>query len=209
MEYVPVPSVSQVEMRYSLQNIPCENTLYFRAKPPATTVDQLPLAEALKNWWGTFIFPLMVVNAVLREVYVTDLTTQTGEAVSYTEGLPLTGEIALEPMPNNVAACISFRTAQRGRSFRGRNYLMGLSVDQVLGNNLLEGVAEDYVGAYMQLPTVAAAVGCDWVVVSRYSGSTIVDGKRKPTPRAVGVSTPVTAALFVDLTVDTQRGRLR
>jgi hypothetical protein len=50
--------------------------------------------------------------------------------------------------------------------------------------------------------------GFTWCVVSRFSGHTIVNGEKVPTPRAAGVITPVTTAAWADDVVDNQRRRL-
>lgn len=208
MAYVPVENTAMVELRYLLNGEPVENTLYFHGETAFDTTSLNALGLAIRDWWVTDVFPIQSVHASLREVFVTDLTTATSGAVSVTAGLPSSGALTGESMPNNVAPCISFKTAQRGRSFRGRNYLIGFSVDQVSDNDVAPTVITDYTEAYNNLLAVAGALDLTWVVVSRFSGFTLVDGKKVPTPRAAGLSTPVVNALFTDTTVDSQRGRL-
>jgi len=208
MAYVPVENTAMVEMRYTLAGEPTENTLYFQAATPYDVSSLTALGLAIRDWWVTDIFALQSIACALREVFVTDLTTDSSPAVSVTAGLPSNGSVGGEVMPNNVAPCISFKTANRGRSFRGRNYLMGFGVDQIGQNEVAAGVADDYTTAYNNLIAVAGALDLVWVVVSRFSGFTIVDGKKVPTPRVAGIATPIVNAVFTDLTVDSQRNRL-
>jgi hypothetical protein len=197
-----------VELRYLYDNEPCENTLYFH-KVGAWTVEELDsLGTAINAWWFTNIQPLISVHASLTEIFITDLTTPTSAAVGNSFGLPAPGDVAGEAMSNNVAPCISFRTANRGRSFRGRNYLLGISVDSVSGNEIIGGFITAMIAAYNALFALATSEGVEWVVVSRYSGVELVDGKKKPIPREEGISTPIVSVLFTDNTVDSQRGRL-
>jgi len=208
MAYVPVENTVEVEMRYLLDDEPAENTLYFHKPAGWIASTMITLGASLKDWWETFMQPAQSVHAQLREIYITDLTSPTATAISYTTGLPLPGALAGEAMPNNIAPCISFRTAQRGRSYRGRNYLLGLNIDQVSGNNIVGAYQTAILAAYSELITLAGDATATWCVVSRYSGVVVVDGKRKPVPRETGISTPINSVLFVDTTVDSQRGRL-
>ena len=208
MAYVPVLNTAMVEIRYIYQGEPCENTLYFEGAAAFDVPSLTALGIAIRDWWVTDIFPVQSVHASLREVFVTDLTTDSSPAVSVTAGLPSAGAITGEAMANNVAPCISFKTANRGRSFRGRNYLLGIGVDQVSGNDLIPTIVTAYTDAYNGLIPIAGALDLTWVVVSRFSGFTVVDGKKVPTPRAAGLATPIINALFTDTTVDSQRNRL-
>lgn len=208
MPFVPVENTALVEMRYTYQGEPVENTLYFLSEIAFDVAALNALGLACRDWWTTFLFPLQSVHVSLREVFVTDLTSDISPAVSITAGLPSAGSIAGEAMSNNVAPCISFKTANRGRSFRGRNYLVGINIDQVSGNAIVGTYATAMTSAYEELFSIAGALDLTWVVVSRFSGFTIVDGKKVPTPRAAGLATPIVSVLFTDLTVDSQRRRL-
>jgi hypothetical protein len=135
----------------------------------------------------------------LNEVYTTDLTTQTGPTDTLAYVTPIPGERAHESLPNNVALTVSFRTAARGRSARGRNYIAGLSDDQVLHNTVDASVASGLAAAYNDIPARLEGLGYGWVVVSKKSGGV---------PRVAGLARPVTTAIVVDRTVDSQRRRL-
>lgn len=199
MASVPVPNCALAEMRYSLDGQDVENTLWFRFQADIVPSDLEDLGTALLSWWEANLRPLQPTALTLREVYMTDQTTPNGP--SFTQ-LPLganTGERAEAILPSNVSLAVSFRTNFRGRGFRGRNYVLGLTENMVTANQVAPTVVADYAIAYAQLPTFLEPLSITHVVASRYLGNA---------PRPVGVSTPVTAYLCVDGTVDSQRRRL-
>lgn len=208
MPYVPVANTVMVEIIYQWDAQTVENTLYFEMGD-APDVGQInDLLENVAGWWTNSLADQICNTIEMVEVRGTDLTTQTGPVASFVTGLPLLGGNPGEPLPANCAACVSFKTNVRGRAFRGRNYVPGLPSDEVASNHLSSGWMSATLGAYNDLPASVALSGFTHVVVSRYSGSTIVDGKKVPTPRAAGITTPVTAYSFADDVVDSQRGRL-
>jgi hypothetical protein len=206
MPFVPVPDTVLAEIRMQQDSQKIENTLYFKGTsldvPTATT-----LATALIDWWTANIAPKTHVSLILSSVVITDLSSATGFQVGVapttsTHGL-ITGS---DEMPNNVVATISFRTGSRGRSFRGRNYIAGLTNGQITANTLTSTAITDFLDAYNALLAVATAQDVVWVVASRFSGVDPVT--HKPIPRTTGITTEITNVLFADDTVDSQRRRL-
>jgi hypothetical protein len=120
--------------------------------------------------------------------------------------VPAFGDLNDAPLPNNVTLTVSFRTANRGRSFRGRNYVVGLGETQVAGNTVAPSVITAFDGIYSQLLASPVAAIATWVVVSRFSGVDPVT--KEPIPRVTGIATPITSVTVVDNVVDSQRRRL-
>lgn len=195
-------------MRYQYDSQRLENTLYFLSPSPITIGMLVTLGGVLNDWWQANWQPLVATEVELTEIFLADLTSETGSIYSFVAGLPLGGTVGAEAMPANVAPCISFRTGVRGRSFRGRNYLIGIDVDNVASNHIAADYLTDAIDAYNALATAVAAEDWQHAVVSRYSGYTVVDGKKVPTPRVAGLATPVLSYAFTDDVVDSQRGRL-
>jgi len=205
MPFVPVPNTVLAEIRMTLDDQQVENTLYFERAGGWTEGTMVDLADELQLWW-TNVYSTQCVTAVqLREVQVTDLTSATAGQVAVAPAITALGDLNQEPMPNAVSFTVSFRTALRGRSFRGRNYVVGLGIEQVTGNNVNPAVITSFIANYDNLLLLASSQGCTWVVVSRFSG--IDPDTKKPIPRVTGVTTPVTSVTVVDSTVDTQRRR--
>lgn len=206
MPFVPVLNTVMVEIRMLWDAQRVENTLYFQSGSPPEPGAMATLGNNIIAWWLENIAPLTYNGVVVREVVVTDLTTAIGPQVTQVPLTPLLGLVADESVPNNVSLAVSFRTANRGRSFRGRNYFVGLTDGFVSHNNVISTFADDVVAAYDLLDGPPFAPTWTWSVVSRYFGVDPVTGV--PVPRAAGVITPITTVLITDLTVDTQRRRL-
>ena len=208
MAYVPVLNTAMCELRQQLDGEEVENTTYWTTTGAWTIGGLQALANFMADWWTDTLSQFLSSGIKLNECFVTDLTSNTAPVASYTTGLPAFGIIGQESEPNNVAACLSIRTANRGRSMRGRNYIAGIPSGSVTQNTLSGDWMASVHSAYVDLLSSALTNDFTMVVVSRYSGYTIVGGKKKPTPRAAGVITPVTNFSWTDDTVDSLRTRL-
>jgi len=205
MAFVPVPDTVLVELRYDYLLQKVENTLWFTGDSAPDPTSMAALGGEIIDWWVGGLAPISNSGVQLREVVVTDMSSATGPQVTVTTSLPQYGEVTEEPLPSGNTLAVSFRTVNRGRSFRGRNYFVGLSRTQIDGNVVLVGFAGGLVTAYESLQAAATVAGYTWVIASRFSG---VDGDGDPIPRAEGITTPVTTVLIADMRVDSQRRRL-
>jgi hypothetical protein len=182
-----------------------ENTLWFEKGTTPAVPDMTTLANALLDWWRVSYAPLVSVGLQLREVVVTSQDSSTAPQVTLVPPIVSLGLKNDEIMPNNVTLVVSFRTDLRGRSFRGRNYVTGLTVSSLTGNLIVASDVDAWIGAYNEINTVLGDTVYTWVVCSRFSG---VDAAGHPIPRAAGVTTPITAVTIVDNVADSQRRRL-
>lgn len=207
MAFVPVANTVEVELRMLLDLQKIENTLYFTHATTFNISDLEVLSLDVVSWWTTRVAPIVPIDLTLVEVVVTDLTSATSPQWTTAPVPPVPGVLTSAVLPNNVSLAVSFRTANRGRSFRGRNYIPCLHEGQVEGNTVSTPVVQDWLEVYNAIPTDIAgpATSWTWCVVSRFSG-TDTDGK--PLPRTAGVVTPITGAVVVDPTVDSMRRRL-
>jgi hypothetical protein len=203
MVYIPAPSVAQVEIRGTLDTQPVENVLYFLYKaPPVTPANVATLAMQVGQWWITNALPWLPVTYLFREIYATDLSTATSSASTWpAENNPGTRNPAGGVLPNSNTLCISFRTNQRGRSARGRNYWPGLSRSDVTNNSATLTLQQGIVGVYEALLTLVGddTINWYWVVLSRFTNGA---------PRPQGLTNTITSVLIVDSTIDSQRRRL-
>lgn len=200
MAFIPVPDTVSVEVRMLMDQQKIENTLAFRLVGGWDLTSAAALGADLLLWW-TNDYRVQISNEVsLREIFITDLSSATGFTHSQPAPAPNpTGSQNLPSSPNNVALCLSFRTVNRGRSYRGRNYISGIPRDNVTSNDVSPGAVGGLLAAYNALFTLASSNGADWVVVSRYANKL---------PRVTGVATNITSVVVVDPTVDSQRRRL-
>jgi hypothetical protein len=206
MPFVPVAETVLAEIRMTLDSQEIENTLYFGLGATPAVGAMVTLTNDLFDWWTGNIAPQMSDQVQLREIVLTSLETATGPQVSFSPPTAETGALSSPVLPSNVAITVSFRTALRGRSFRGRNYFPGLTDSQVSGNTVSSVSVLAIRDAYAALLASPVADDGQWVAVSRFSGVDPVTGL--PIPRVAGVATPITSVVVVDATVDSQRRRL-
>jgi hypothetical protein len=210
MPFVPVPNVALIEAVYTQDAQVMENTMYFQHTGTPTLADLQALADAVNVAIRGSLLPLLSTTIQLLRVVGTLLDVAEGLQVFSTDSLPAAGADNSAPIPSDVSFAISFKTAQRGRSFRGRNYMLGLHRD-ALGtsiNTITTAFSNAATAAYDDIAAAGADFGWEMGVVSRFSGFTIVDGKKVPTPRTTGIFTPITSITVSDNTVDNQRRRL-
>src|SRR4029453_73176 len=156
-----------------------------------TEANMTTLAAELAEWWGANYAPAISDDVTLQAVRCTDLSSQEGPSIEYTATLPIPGENTSQSVPNNCSLCISFRTAARGRSARGRNYIVGLSENQTTNSSVDAGVPDFFTDAYSLLIGAGTFVaGYQWCVLSRYFNNA---------PRASGIGRPVTGVRVTDM----------
>lgn len=200
MAFVPVNNVACFAIRYTWQNAPATNTLYWYCDDDWNPTKLQQGCFDLATWWATSIAPLVTNTCQIREIYAYDLTTATSSSYTYVPVTAIDGERSSPSMPNNVTTAISLRTAKRGRAYRGRNYIVGLCEDQVVGNFVVESTTAGYLEAYDELlSTVMTVDNTIWCVPHRYVGKT---------PLVGGTWEAIIAATFVDSRIDTQKRRL-
>ena len=201
MEYIPVPNCAQLEFIYDWGGQRCMNVLHYVKETPWNAASLLELCQETGALW-TATFPTRLpATLLLVTIKATDLASETGPVVNHQAGLPIAGSSVSPSLPNNVALVITKRTAQRGRSFRGRIFHPGLTEAAVVGNQVPPASVTDLVNIWSSLLTIDLPISLEdavMVVVSRFA-----EGQ----PRVTGVTTFVTN-LTSDGTVDSQRRRL-
>ena len=200
MEFVPAPGVLMMEMRYEWNSIPCENCLYFNYGDSFGVADFNLLADRLVDNWDTNVKAHVAATCFLREVFGTDLTSDT--APTYT--LPLVpahqGGSLSPSSPGSITKAYYFRTAGRGRSSRGRNYLIGAVEDVVAGNFITTDWIGYFDNFYNQVDADADDIGTQWCVVSRVHNGL---------PRETALVQRITAWGVANTKVNTMKGRLK
>lgn len=199
MVFVPATNVIQCNIRADYLNEQVENVLHFRIgqAPTAALVDFV--AQNVRASWATNMLPNLAGDYIFREVYATDQSTQNGPVATVPQSPPASGQFPGPSLPGSVALCLTHRTPNRGRSFRGRTYICGLTEGQVVGNTVGQSAASGILGGFLTVIANLAAINATFVIVSRVSNGA---------PRAAAVVTEVTDTLLRDNSVDSQRRRL-
>lgn len=198
MAFVPFNNVAKVELFYRQDSQNLENVLHFET---ATTPDSsllTDLANDVISWWDTVMQPLVANTVSLVGVKATSLESDIAPAVESVTGLPLVGTVSGGSPPNNVTLVVKLLTENRGRSYRGRVYHVGLALSQISGNVISSTPRTALLAAYGALMVPAGFHSSTLVVASR-----VEDGVE----RAEGVATPVTG-MAINTVLDSQRRRL-
>lgn len=183
-----------------------ENTLFVQNNVAWEAVDLEELCNQVIIWWTENYGPQVSDLVSLREVVATDLTAETGAQIAVDGGGVIGGQIG-GALPGSCSLAVSFRTALRGRSFRGRNYVVGVPIEQMADTAAVQSTwAAAWIAAYEEFQTTISTGGWEWVIASRFEGVDPDTGK--PIPREAGVMTPVVTITVVDFVIDSQRRRL-
>jgi hypothetical protein len=199
-DYIPVNDTVSAELRYTWDGQHVENVIHFTKSGGWSEEDRQTLGAALVDWYAAELNHRVSEDVTLNELFITNLETEDGETTTITDGLPITGAVAVRSCSNNDSLCASLRSANRGRSARGRFYAVGLRQDQLVNNTWDAEYAEQYRANIEALTTDDYVPdGMDLVIVSRQHNNA---------PRVAGVTYQVLAVVIVDLIVDSQRRRL-
>jgi hypothetical protein len=197
MAFQPAPSILQTTLEGRMDNQLTINDLFWFSSGAITASSVNSLLTNLFNWLNTSLSPLLSRDMAYTRIRAVDLGSATGLAQE--TPAPFAGGVDVEAAPNNVAACVSLRTAQRGRSGRGRNFIPGIPNSVITLNTLDPTFVTDLVNAYAILPGAGGfTAGWELVVLSRVTGGV---------PRTVGIGIPVTDVTMVGNSVRSMRSR--
>jgi hypothetical protein len=155
------------------------------------------LAADVITAWADHIQDLQVPQVTGLTVAAVDLTSASGSGIEIPNTLH--GNGSNSPLPTNVTVSTKWITGFTGRSFRGRTYFIGLSGEQIAGNDLTLGAAGDIESSWNAFFDQLTAAGHTMVVVSYRAGGV---------PRTTAVATPIIGAVLADNHLDSQRRRL-
>jgi len=198
--FIPAPNVAEVVVGCEVNSqdvFTVHNFLY----PSAITIGDLTdLGVMVANSWGEYLAPLLSTAIHLLFVKCTDLTTVSAPAVEFFPTANNFGEVGANPLSNNSALVVSWQTANRGKSYRGRTYQGGIPVTAAGNAIVVTGTFQMALATAMQnfMDAIEVGQGVTQVIVSRQTANA---------PRTTAVSTPVTT-LSINLALDGMRSRL-
>lgn len=207
MPALVVPSAVQVRLHWTLNGVDCYNVL------GGSVAGGFAASQAIANTLGTAILgrfttsglaALCATTTSLISVGLRDIrTANQPEFVSVAAAVPGSG--AGNPVPNQLAAVVTLRTALAGRSYRGRAYFGGFIVgENTAAGAIVAGLNTALVAFVTNIQTDLAASAITLGVISRpFAG----DAGPPVHPARAGVVTPVTGIIARDTKWDTQRRR--
>jgi hypothetical protein len=211
MPFVPVTNVAHIQLIGATDGQETVNDLYFvSTAPPITALSLSALTGTLGTWYASNIAPLLSASWIYGHARGRDLTSALSFVATRTDLGGTAGGVSGEQAPSNVAANVTFGTGLAGRNNHGSNRVPAIANSLVDTNTLDTDWLLSVLDAYFMLvaPSGTLPGGWTWVVPSRYSGFTIVDGKKVPTPRDPAVFHEVFDVYFTDNIVDSQKTRL-
>lgn len=199
MPFIPTINCAKVSLKQKLFNQDVINTLWFswQGAEELTIYDLEILNTAIYSWWDLHLKLAVSSDLTLVEITSTDQSSDIAPSVPFSF-TPLPGDLVGASCPSNVCITVSFRTAERGRSARGRNYISGLRELDVAANVVANSVLDELETSYGNLIDNPPD-NWTWVVVSHTN-----DGVN----RAFGLKQVIIDAICVDSHVDSQRRRL-
>ena len=199
MAFQPVPSGVQVKLIGQLGDQPCINVFNVDVGHEVTEVDVENVAEAVGDWFQTEILPHIADDYSHIKTVGTDLEHNPPVQHEIVYGSPVQGEITSGGMPANSALVTSFRTANIGRSYRGRSYLGGLPIDSQVSVDAMDtAYAAVIADGYVTLIDTLHSFGYALAVLSRVAGGV---------ERVFGLLTEI-ITIITNTRIDTQRRRV-
>jgi hypothetical protein len=202
MPFIPATRVVNAFLDYTgPDDVQLGTSLDFLCGGTVAEADLDDLGAFLASWFDTEMQPLMTAGYTLQRVKLRDLTAENSFQKDWVGILPLTGAMAGNSLPSNVAWCLKKQTGLAGRSFRGRIYHFGMGEAEVSGNFVDGTYAANVEDAYEYIRQNVTGVGQGFELV-------VVSYRNNGVDRTAGLATVVTGIVSVDLRVDTQRRRL-
>lgn len=200
MAFIPLPAGIRVSMEYTLDGQLVVNVYHVKASAPIGTIYLEAVLEAFKQWWTEDMVANFTSSIGLERIVVKDVSVEDGIAVEEQYPSPYYGTIgSAAAVPNNVAIVVGLKTAQTGRSFRGRNYYAGLLESDFAISILSPTRVAALFASVLLLPgRLNDLAEAELAVASYYNNGA---------PRVTGVLSPVTT-MTLNSIADSQRRRL-
>lgn len=154
MAFIPWPNSIKVVLEFTISGIPVTVTIAL-TKPSALEAGDLQTGtDAVKNWCVDELMDHLSEDVQFSRITGYDMTSSTGEVYATSSGLPVNGAVDAAPIDIGSAADISFRTPNRGRSGRGRNYVPGVPLtDRLNTAQFTTTLTNNLAGDYGALPS--------------------------------------------------------
>jgi len=200
MTFIPTVDTLRCALNFSVGTQLGVNTLWFKKSSSIVSADLAIVATDLVSWWDTYGDPCQCSSCTLNSIDVVDQNSSTSPSLSHPVSPAIAGTAAGTPAPLNVTCVASFRTANRGRSARGRFYLYGLSESDTNNDGVTigSGLQTALSVLFANLNSFVSGDGFSHVVVSKQ-----LDG----VARSAGYAQAVTSYI-IDTNLDSQRRRL-
>lgn len=200
MAFIPVLNCINCKMIFTLGGQFVQNNFYFQLAAPPTTTDLDNTNTFMHTFWTNQLKPNLTSDLALVQIQSIDMSAANAPARSLFISPAEAGTLAATVgAPSGAAMVATARTALRGRNYRGRVYLGGLSGNALTSPTTYNATQlVNIITALSWLLNVANTASEILVVVSKFLNKI---------PRSSGIKTPVTT-WTMDTAIDSQRRRL-
>lgn len=169
MPFVAAPNIVEVEILGLKDGQQIENRVMVNVHAAPTSALLIAVEAIVRQWTIDFYVPLLPDTVSITGFKLTDQSAVDG--IFLQTAASITGSQVGAAMPNEVTYCLSLRTASRGRSARGRFFVLGLTETQRLGQNRVTAAYRAALAtAGDSLVGALATAGYHWSIVSYISG---------------------------------------
>ncbi len=200
MAFIPLPSGIKMIYHYTKDQQQCINVQYATIQVPGQTMGTYlsGAIAAMAAWWAV-LRTVIGSQTVVTAFEAADWSSPVGAVSIDTTITGASGAVTTTPVPNNVSLAVTLLTLERGRSQRGRNYIVGLGANNIINQNQVNSAtATAILNAYTALGSSLLANDLAPVVASFFT-----NGAPRVTGRAVIIS-----GHRVENICDSQRRRL-
>lgn len=128
MTFVPFPNTVSLTFRYFWNDKAVSYSLHL-SRPGYSAQNAQALAVLAGTSWNSTLRTLQSNDLTADLITVQDLTETGAPNYESVAQIGNVGAVAIDSVPNNTSLLVSHRTADTGRSARGRTYLPGLPED--------------------------------------------------------------------------------
>jgi len=199
MSFQSCPEIAEYVIAGSYDSQEIANVLHAKLPGGYSQGDINSLAAAVDSWAGSDYIPIMCAQASYVETRVRGLTNiiDLSAVANASAG---SGTATGGNMPANVTCCVTLRSANTGRSARGRAYAFPAEANAMVSmNEFKTSYQTALASAFSNLLAAVFGVGWTPVVLSRRTGGLL---------RTTGIGTPIVLAEVRNVISDSQRGRL-
>lgn len=199
MAFQPVPNTARLAVIHNYFNQLLVNVFHVYIPGNWATIALEDNTLALATAWVNDVMIHLNSNLQFLRVEARGMRAQNDVFYTYVAPTFVSGGRNQEPMPGNVAFCVTHLTGLTGRANRGRTYFGGLDRADVSGNTITQARADGLVAGLQSIRNELNNIGSTLVVVNRRLNNVVLP---------VANTIPVTGFRYADRTVDSQRRRL-
>jgi hypothetical protein len=166
MPYIAFPNTAQASLNWLLNGQHVQNNLYFYTPTGWNSGELSNLNAFLFDWVDQEWLPLLSQDIRLKSIVSIDRETSTGARVETDYGGGIPGSDVNDAIPNQSALVMSFLTEQRGRAYRGRNYIAGLCDNHVVNGLIEETTLSAWLAVFNGLNSIFGASDIEHVIAS-------------------------------------------